>query len=84
MELYYTKRSYQVFTVHVSCTKEMRKNETHNKFESSQPVFQETLNKVLNVVKPMGNFNRFNRCFLTHTNFLKHRTFLKGLGHNFG
>lgn len=61
------------------CTKEMRKNETHNKFETSQPVSQETTFQNGHIEQSfecsetngLGNINRSNRCLFTHTNFSK-------------
>ena len=60
-------------------TKKEWKNETNHKFETPQPVSQETTfqnghfeqSVESSETKRLGNINRFNRCISTHTNFFK-------------
>ena len=73
------KRTKQVFTVHFPSTKKEWKNETNHKFETPQPVSQETTFRnghfeqgvKSSETKPLGNINRLNRCISTHTNIFK-------------
>ena len=60
-------------------TKKEWKNETNHKFETPQPVSQETTfqnghfeqSVESSETKRLGNINRFNRCISTHTNIFK-------------